>query len=434
MSALQDRTLHPDIELLPPERAFAQQRVLLLFAVGLAIAVVLKLAEWHFMHSLDLEFDPWALAALPLAQFLLGTNWRMAVLTCLAGEVLCAASARYVPALAAFAFPIGLGLASFAVLSATMLFSPKQRGSALLMLAAGSLVIIGQQISEIGQAFTTADLWTFDNRAYLVDLSFGFNPVTSVIDAVDALPMVLRTCVSQMLGLAYASIMLVMAWVVLLHLRARSPRWALALTAMLLAGAVGGSIYHIFPAAGPGFAFPSFPAMPSPATSSAAAAPVDPHLPRNCMPSLHTTWALLIVINTGGLARMLRLCAVAFAACIIVSTLMLGQHYLIDLIVAYFAVAIQELARSLLCRQLPRAGFWIGGACVAAWLFVLVAHVGWLLDGDRITLTASAATLTLSMIAYGRHATIERKVGQSSASYIAPSWRRMTGTIFSSST
>lgn len=353
------------------------------------------------MPSVDLDFDPWGLAALPLAQFLLGSDRRMALLTCLAGEVLGGLLFLYIPALGTFAIPMGLGSVSAAVLSSQILFAPEQRGDALLALAAGSLVVIGQQISQVGQDFTTTEFLTFDQRAYLVDLSLGFNPLTIIIGAVDSLPAALKTGVVQTLLLAYASIMLVMAWVVLMHLRLRSSRWALALAAMLLAGCVGGALYHIFPAVGPKFAFPSFPAMPSPAGLSAAAAPADLALVRNCMPSLHTTWALLIVINTAGLRRLCRWGAAAFAACIIAATLVWGQHYLIDLIVAVpFTVAMQGSAESLLGRQRPGVGCWIGVVCLAAWLFVLVAHVDWLLNYRGITLGASAATLIISLLAY----------------------------------
>ncbi|HEY1932894.1 MAG TPA: phosphatase PAP2 family protein [Acetobacteraceae bacterium] len=380
---------------------YGQRPVLILFVVGLLCVALLNLAEYAFMHRVELSFDPWGFAALPLAQFLLVPDRRPAWIACAAGLLLTFVLIHWLPALRTFAEPIGLGVASVTVLSATILVSPQRRGSALLALAAGSLVLIGQQISQIGQYFTTTDALTYDHRAYLVDLSLGFDPTAVVLSALNALHGTLHSLVVLLVGLSYAAIMLMMAWVVLIHLRHRSPRWVLALTALLLAGAVGGVLYHLFPAAGPAFAFRAFPALPPASAVSPAAAALDPRYARNCMPSLHATWALLIAINTAGLSRMLRGFAVAFAMLVIVATLYLGQHYLIDLIVAApFTVAIQALAEAAVNRQRPGPAFWIGSGCVAAWLFVLVGNVEWLLAIPGLTLMASVLTLAVSTAAY----------------------------------
>jgi hypothetical protein len=81
---------------------------------------------------------------------------------------------------------------------------------------------IGQQISEVGQYFTTTEIMTFDNRAYLVDLSLGFNPVGAVLSAVEALPTLLHGGVMFLLHLTYATVMPMMGLIVLLHLRVQS--------------------------------------------------------------------------------------------------------------------------------------------------------------------------------------------------------------------
>jgi hypothetical protein len=118
------------------------------------------------------------------------------------------------------------------------------------------------------------------------------------------------------------------------------------------------------------------------------------------MPSLHVTLALLIVINTNGLSRTVRTFAIIFASSTIMATLALGQHYLIDLIVAApFTSAIQAMARSIVSAKWPSPGFWIGSACVAGWLFVLVTHVEWFLEVPGFTLIASALTLVVSVFA-----------------------------------
>ncbi|MGB6159359.1 MAG: phosphatase PAP2 family protein, partial [Acidobacteriaceae bacterium] len=66
-----------------------------------------------------------------------------------------------------------------------------------------------------------------------------------------------------------------------------------------------------------------------PATGPAHAA--DPMALRNCIPSLHLTWALLGVVY---IAPRWRWSAIVFAALTATATLGIGEHYLIDLIVA----------------------------------------------------------------------------------------------------
>jgi len=382
-------------------RIYGRRPVLVLFCVGLVCLTLLKLAEWMFMHALSVSFDPWALAALLVAQFLLEPDRRAAWITCAIGIALSFVLLRWQPSLGGFAEPISLGITSFAVLCITMLIWPERRDRAQLVLAAGLLVVIGQQISGVGQYFTTTEAMTFDHRAYLVDLSLGFNPVGVVLSAIEAMPGFLNTSVMHLLHLTYATIMLMMALVVLLHLRNQSTGWSLALAAFLLAGAAGGTLYHVFPAAGPVFAFATFPELPLASALTPAPAILDPHYIRNCMPSLHVTLALLIVINTNGLSRTVRTFAIMFASSTIIATLALGQHYLIDLIVAApFTSAIQAMARSIVSSKWPSPGFWIGSGCVAGWLFVLVTHVEWFLEVPGFTLIASALTLVVSVFAY----------------------------------
>lgn len=57
----------------------------------------------------------------------------------------------------------------------------------------------------------------------------------------------------------------------------------------------------------------------------------DPAAPRNCIPSLHMTWALLCVVYVD---RRWRWLAVTFAGLTALATLGTGEHYLLDLVVA----------------------------------------------------------------------------------------------------
>jgi hypothetical protein len=57
----------------------------------------------------------------------------------------------------------------------------------------------------------------------------------------------------------------------------------------------------------------------------------DPQATRNCMPSMHLTWALLLAINSTGWSRWI---LGALAALIAVATLSTGEHYYPDLVAA----------------------------------------------------------------------------------------------------
>jgi membrane-associated phospholipid phosphatase len=62
--------------------------------------------------------------------------------------------------------------------------------------------------------------------------------------------------------------------------------------------------------------------------------------PRNCMPSMHFGWALLLALNAR--SRWLAAALWAYAALIALATIGLGQHYVCDLIAAVpFTLAVQ---------------------------------------------------------------------------------------------
>ncbi|MFI5095207.1 MAG: phosphatase PAP2 family protein [Candidatus Acidiferrales bacterium] len=75
--------------------------------------------------------------------------------------------------------------------------------------------------------------------------------------------------------------------------------------------------------------------------------------PRNCMPSLHLAWALLILWYS---PRYLRIPSAVLVALTALATLGLGEHYAIDLVAALpFTVAVCALARFPFARIKQRA-------------------------------------------------------------------------------
>jgi PAP2 superfamily len=86
-----------------------------------------------------------------------------------------------------------------------------------------------------------------------------------------------------------------------------------SIAVLLMAAVCAVPFYLLFPAVGP-------------------ALKTDPSAPRNCLPSLHVTWAILLWRATKpGWAKY---AMALFALLTAVATLTTGQHYLIDLIVA----------------------------------------------------------------------------------------------------
>ena len=134
---------------------------------------------------------------------------------------------------------------------------------------------------------------------------------------------------------------------------------------MLVANAlIGFSLYFLCPAMGPKYAFPAFPDLPA----AVRATPVLLWGVPNAMPSLHFGGAVLLFWFSQPwkwLHRFLGLFAVLTA----VATLGLGEHYLIDLVVAVpYALAILAFSSNIPQRKLPLAA---GAAMVLFWLATL---------------------------------------------------------------
>ena len=95
--------------------------------------------------------------------------------------------------------------------------------------------------------------------------------------------------------------------------------------------------YLAIPAVGPQYSFSGFP------RGSATPMPAGP-FPRNCFPSMHLCWALLIFLNAK--SRAWRIVAALYAVLTAVVTVASGEHYVVDIIAAVpFAFAVQCLAQ-----------------------------------------------------------------------------------------
>jgi hypothetical protein len=120
-----------------------------------------------------------------------------------------------------------------------------------------------------------------------------------------------------------------------------------ATIAFLVTGPLGVVFYNLLPAVGPIHVFlGQFPWRPIPADQAMRllVEPIPVAGLRNCMPSLHMTWVLLAWWYSKGLSLWERGIAMAFVVFTIFSTMGTGEHYSIDLVVAFpFAVFLQGL-------------------------------------------------------------------------------------------
>jgi hypothetical protein len=134
-----------------------------------------------------------------------------------------------------------------------------------------------------------------------------------------------------------------MASVIYASHRLDLPRRVAVLPLYLSMMVVGFALYPVYPAVGPAHAFPDIYPNKPPSVNQIVVKPlVVPNAPRNCMPSLHMAAALIILWNSRNWPWWGRAISVLFSLGTTFATLALGEHYFIDLVVAFpFALAFQ---------------------------------------------------------------------------------------------
>ena len=150
-----------------------------------------------------------------------------------------------------------------------------------------------------------------------------------------------------------------------------------AFLAFLLTGPIGGLLYNLFPALGPVHIFKqSFPWHPL--TIEQASRLVLQAVPgegaRNAMPSLHATWAFLVLWYSWRLSLAERIAAGLFLFFTLCATVGLGEHYFIDLVVAVpFALFILASAALLAKGDFRRLylPLMVGGSVTGIWFVAL---------------------------------------------------------------
>jgi hypothetical protein len=292
------------------------------------------------------------------------------------------------PANAVFA---GVGAASLCVLAWRAWRSHGSRRARVLgALLPAALLAGGVALSLY---LLTATVWlcpaTDDALLYAADGGLGTQVSFAVGRLFRAAPL-LATFALAVYNLVPAAFVLLLA----LYQRADPSLRRTPFPAFLLASVVGYAMYLLFPAVGPVYAFgPAFPDDPPAAADVLAGALATPPVLRNCMPSLHTTWALLLVWHARPLARWVRVVAAVFLVFTLLATLGLGLHYAVDLVVAFpFALAVQAaLAR----RLAPLA---LGTGLVVTWLLLLRFGLPLVTASPPLTVAGALATVAVSWL------------------------------------
>lgn len=124
----------------------------------------------------------------------------------------------------------------------------------------------------------------------------------------------------------------------------------------LVIGLIGPGIYMLFPVVGPVFAYGAdggqwvvanvWPHTPPP-IHPPRWMPFDEITPRNCMPSLHTAWAITLFIHSRKGPRVLQWAGTFWLVATLTATLGFGFHYGADLVAgAVFALTIEAAMRA----------------------------------------------------------------------------------------
>ena len=138
---------------------------------------------------------------------------------------------------------------------------------------------------------------------------------------------------------------------------------------------------------------------------------------RNCMPSLHTAWALAAWLQARRMSRGLSIFAAVWFVGTELGTLGLGEHWLIDLIVAVpFTCFVFALADGAARDRKHRPTLLLLGALVFLWLAAL-RHYGSTLT--EYTLLVQVAMLATPVLAFARSfLTARANQGRPQASHV----------------
>ena len=202
--------------------------------------------------------------------------------------------------------------------------------------------------------------------------------------------------------LFYIALPLPLALIYAAHLRLKKKSAFPVMLAFLITGPLGVLFYNMVPATGPVHVFgPNFPWHPM-STAQAmqlVLATIPVKGARNAIPSLHMAWVLLVWWNSKGLSLWIRAIALAFVVFTILATMGIGEHYFVDLVVAFpFALMVQALCLYPLPFKYGarRMAFLFGAFASLAWMALLSFAIPVVWISPAIPWTLVIATISVS--------------------------------------
>ena len=378
----------------------AQKRAIVLPALQtLATALVLILAA-AILHVGESPYIAFAFTGAFVTQLMFRSEPRAVLFAILAGAGFAGAYWLHHGALLAFygssvAIPGAfLGMGTMFVLAARWYWSDagqRQMRFELALAAALVPLLCVASIVAVGPAIGLTPL-TYDRVLYIFDAKLAASnqpPPSWVIGRLFADHNWLRLACSYV----YNSLPLGLAICLALQWQDRHKKIWYALDLRWLSmtlGCIGFVLYQFCPAAGPVYLFPNeFPhVIPNLATLVAEPGFMR-EVPRNAMPSLHVGWTMLLLWNMRHRAWWIVLPAFLYVTMTAMATLGLGEHYLMDLVVAVpVALALQAM--------------WLRAEDSRHWIVMVVAFVvvlAWLFafrTGVALSIPAGAATWAIA--------------------------------------
>lgn len=308
---------------------------------------------------------PWA--ALVLATVSAGTALRVRALAIAAGIDAVALGCRFL-----LDAPLTVGNGPSLVLVGLGVYVV-HLGQVRLMkgVALGALLLLATKAGDAWLHITSITRpLVLDEYAHAADRALG-NPSWVIGDLLDRLGPIAEGALHWIyIQLPVAAIVVALYQLRSVASGAAWPRHFLFRT-FLLIGVVGPVFYLLFPVVGPIFAFDTWPVESASAAGPLEPIPFDAQTPRNCMPSLHTAWALSIFIHSRRGPWWLRVGGTVWLLGTLAATLGFGYHYGVDLV----AGAVLCLTLESILRDPER---------------------GW--DGARTTLVAYGATAMAALL------------------------------------
>jgi hypothetical protein len=242
--------------------------------------------------------------------------------------------------------PLTVGNGALIVLTGLVLvaahrWAGAERATAFRGIAFGLLLVIATKVGDTWLRITaTVRPTVMDINAVLADHALA-EPSWILGRLVDAGGPVLNA----VLHWVYIELPIAAMVVAIYQLRnVRTGGWPahFLMRTFLVLGLIGPVIYVLFPLVGPDFAFGSagrgfqvgdyWPHAVPPIGLSPSPIAFDDSTARNCMPSMHTAWAMAVYIHSRGGPRWLRSGSTLWLVCTVVATLGFGYHYGVDLV------------------------------------------------------------------------------------------------------